>query len=176
MAFQFPEDDVEAHRQGRIISKQHRSLLELISRARSSMESGEYQEALDTLLLALPIARDTGNRRQEYHILSAMGDVYLKLRKYKAAIKCQRLAIKVIKEDMKAWISEAQTAQEKRQRTQAAETQPAGIISTPRRYSRQSSRRSRSKSKLPKCPECGSAIETDDTFCMSCGKEVVPSK
>ena len=176
MAFQFPEDEVEAHREGRVVrTPKHRLIYEQVRQAKSSMESGDYHDAMGILLLALQEARDAGSRGLEYHILSLLGEVYLELRQYDVAIKCHQLAIKVLKADRKDWISGAETPQEKRIRTLAAATPPPGILIP----SRQPTRRSRSKSKTtkaPKCPECKSVLETDDKFCVGCGKEVTPSK
>jgi hypothetical protein len=176
MAFQFPEDEVDAHREGRILrTPLQQSIHEQVRQAQSSMESGDYHDAMGILLLALQGARDARSRGQEHHILSLLGEVYLELRQYEAAMKCHQLAIKVLKADMKTWISDAQSPQEKRIRTQAAATPPAGMLSAKRRTTRR--RRSKSKtSKGPKCPECKSVLESGDKFCMGCGKEVTSSK
>ncbi|MFX1475939.1 MAG: tetratricopeptide repeat protein [Promethearchaeota archaeon] len=162
MAFQFTDVEEENEDEG--------SPDGLLHRARGYMATGKPQKALDLLQRALQRVRDQGFGRLEYHILNALSEVYLELRKYKAALKSHKQIIKIIKADMEAWIEGAPTPEEKQRRKAIADDKPIRTTTqTPRS-------RSRSRRKTKTCKHCGSPIEPGDKYCIGCGREVTRSK
>jgi tetratricopeptide (TPR) repeat protein len=158
MAFQFSDVEEENEDESRPDG--------LLHRARGYMATGKPQKALGLLQRALQRVRDQGFGRLEYHILNTLSEVYLELRKYKAALKSHKQIIKVIKADMKAWIEGAPTPEEKRRRKAIADDKP---LKSP-------TRASRSSRKAKKCSNCGAIIELTDKYCIGCGKAVTKTK